>query len=166
MKNFRGILALLCLAFCSIDAGARASDIEVRTLDGESTPLSAYFEPGKWTMFMMWTTYCGICRAQYPIVSAFHDKHKDIDAKVVGISLDGFAEVDKVRRYVADKPMTFVSTIAEVEAISKAYKAITREAFSGTPTYLLFDAHGALIAHVPGELTMADVEQFIADNTQ
>lgn len=165
MRSIRLFVLSLALALASTHALGRASDIEVRTLDGHNTPLSAYFEPGKWTMFMMWTTYCGICRAQYPTVSAFHDKHKDSDAKVVGISLDGYAEVDKVRRYIASKPMSFDNTVTEVEAITPAYEKITEDKFTGTPTYLLFDPSGALIAHVPGELTMEDVEQFMADNT-
>ena len=61
--------------------------------------------------------------------------------------------------YLAGSAMTFDSTIAEVEDISRAYRQITEESFTGTPTYLLFDPTGALLAHVPGELTMADVER-------
>jgi len=155
---------LVALGLTSSDAAARASDLEVRTLDGASAPLSTYFEPGKWTLVMLWTTYCGTCRAQYPAVSAFHDKHKDTDAKVVGISLDGYAEVAKVRAYIASKPMSFDSAIAEVAAIAAAYKAITEESFSGTPTYLMFDPDGALVAYVAGILTMEAVERFISEN--
>jgi thiol-disulfide isomerase/thioredoxin len=159
------VLALVVvLGLIGTDAAARASDLEVRTLDGETVPLSVYFEPGKWTMVMMWTTYCGICRSQYPAVSAFHDKHKDTDAKVVGISLDGYAEVAKVRDYITSKPMTFISAIAEVDAIRAAYKALTEDAFTGTPTYLMFDPDGALVATVPGTITIEDVERFIAEN--
>lgn len=160
-------LSLVFVALVAIhpDACARASDFQVRMLDGASVPLSHFFEPGKWTMVMMWTTYCGICRSQYPAVSAFHDKHKDTDAKVIGVSLDGYAEVGKVRDYIARKPMTFDSTIAEIEAIESAYKAITEESFTGTPTYLMFNPAGDLVAHVPGTLTVEDVERFIAENS-
>jgi len=164
MSLIRVLTLLVVLGLIGTDAAARASDLEVRTLDGETVPLSTYFEPGKWTMVMMWTTYCGICRSQYPAVSAFHSKHKDSDAKVVGISLDGYAEVAKVRDYIASKPMTFVSAIAEVDSIRPAYKAITEESFTGTPTYLMFDPSGALVAHVPGTITIEDVERFIAEN--
>jgi thiol-disulfide isomerase/thioredoxin len=146
------------------NAFARASDFQVRMLDGASVPLSHFFEPDKWTMVMIWTTYCGICRSQYPAVSAFHDKHKNTDAKVIGMSLDGYAEVDKVRDYLAQNPMSFDSAIAEVETLQSAYKAITEESFTGTPTYLMFNPAGDLVAHVPGTLTIEDVERFISEN--
>ena len=166
MNAIRLIAVLVALTCSSSHTLARGSDLSVRTLTGETVPLSSYFEPGKWTMVMMWTTYCGTCSSQYPSVSAFHDKHKDADAKVIGMSLDGFAEVEKVRSYVKAKPMTFESSIVEVEALQKAYKALTEESFTGTPTYLMFNPSGELVAHVPGTLDMAAVEQFIADSTE
>ena len=164
MKSIRLLSVLFALLLVSSDAAARASDFEVRTLDGAVVPLSTYFEPGKWTMVMLWTTYCGTCRSQYPVISEFHDKHKDTDAKVIGVSLDGFVEVDRVRAYIASKPMAFNSTIAEVAALRPAYKAITEEPFTGTPTYLMFDPNGTLVAHVQGPLAIEDVENFIAEN--
>ncbi|HJP36354.1 MAG TPA: TlpA disulfide reductase family protein, partial [Gammaproteobacteria bacterium] len=164
MKSIRLLSVLFALLLVSSDAAARASGFEVRTLDGAVVPLSTYFEPGKWTMVMLWTTYCGTCRSQYPVISEFHDKHKDTDAKVIGVSLDGFVEVDRVRAYIASKPMAFNSTIAEVAALRPAYKAITEEPFTGTPTYLMFDPNGALVAHVQGPLAIEDVENFIAEN--
>lgn len=163
MKRFTLVFAIATLLVTG-DAAGRASDIEVRTLDGDTVPLSRYFEPGKWTMVMMWTTYCGACRSQYPAISAFHDKHRDSDAKVVGMSLDGFAEAAKVRAYVKEKPMTFESSIVEAEAIQAAYKALTEEAFTGTPTYLMFNPAGDLVAHVPGLIAIEDVERYIAEN--
>jgi thioredoxin-related protein len=62
--------------------------------------------------------------------------------------------------------MTFVSGIVEVEALRDAYLALTEESFTGTPTYLMFNPQGDLIAHVPGKLRMADVERFIAENSE
>ena len=166
MKTTLRALALVMLTTVALDAFARASDFEVRTLAGETVPLSHYFEPGKWTMVMMWTTYCGTCRAQYPVVSEFHDRHKDKGAKVVGLSLDGWGEAEKVRNYVANGKMSFDSAIADVDRLLTAYLAITEEAFTGTPTYLLFDPSGDLVAHVPGTITVSDVEAFIAEETR
>ena len=80
------------------------------------------------------------------------------------MSLDGFAEVEKVRTYIANKPMTFESSIVEVEALRSAYKALTEESFTGTPTYLMFNPQGDLVAHVPGLIAVEDVERYIAEN--
>lgn len=166
MKSIRQILIVAALVVLSSDVSARASDFEVRTLDGKDVPLSTYFEPGKWTMVMLWTTYCSTCRKQYPLISAFHDKHKDTDAKVIGISLDGFALMDKVRDYIAVQPMTFDSTVVEIVKFSHAFKAITEENFTGTPTYLMFDPSGAMVGHAAGPMKIEIAEQFIADNPE
>ena len=166
MNAIRLIPLFIALTCFSGGLLARGSDLPVRTLSGETVPLSSYFDPGKWTMVMMWTTYCGTCSSQNPSVSAFHDKHKNIDAKVIGMSLDGFAEVEKVRAYIQSKPMTFDSSIIEVDALQTAYKALTEEAFTGTPTYLMFNPKGDLIAHVPGTLDMAAVEQFMVEYSE
>ncbi len=166
MKSILRILMVVAIVVASNNAAARASDFKVQTLDGDEVPLSNYFEPGKWTMVMLWTTYCRTCRKQYPIISEFHDKHKDSDAKVIGVSLDGFDLVDKVRRYVADQPMTFDNAITEVTKFASAYKAITEDAFTGTPTYLMFDPSGAMVAATAGPMKIEMVERFIAENSE
>jgi hypothetical protein len=74
--------------------------------------------------------------------------------------------VDKVRAYIASKPITFESSIAEVAALRPAYQAITEDPFTGTPTYLMFDPDGALVAHVQGPLAIEAVEHFIAENSE
>jgi thioredoxin-related protein len=71
-----------------------------------------------------------------------------------------------VQAYIASSAMAFDSVISEVDAIAPAYQAITEERFTGTPTYLMFDPQGALVAHVPGTLTMEDVEEFISEYDQ
>ena len=165
MKSILRILMVVAIVVASNNAAARASDFKVQTLDGDEVPLSSYFESGKWTMVMLWTTYCRTCRKQYPIISKFHDKHKDSDAKVVGLSLDGFELADKVRSYVVDQPMTFDSAITEVTKFAPAYKAITENAFTGTPTYLMFDPSGAMVAATAGPMKIEMVERFIAENS-
>ena len=166
MKSIRRILIVAALVVLSSDVVARASDFEVRTMDGKDVPLSSYFEPGKWTMVMLWTTYCTTCRKQYPIISEFHDKHKDTDAKVVGISLDGHALMDKVRDYVVAQPISFETSVVEIAKFSKAYKAITEDNFTGTPTCLMFDPSGAMVAHAAGPMKIEIAERFIADSPE
>ena len=62
MKSILRILMVVAIVVASNNAAARASDFKVQTLDGDEVPLSNYFEPGKWTMVMLWTTYCRTCR--------------------------------------------------------------------------------------------------------
>ena len=126
--------------------------------------LSEFFEPGKWTLVMMWTTYCGVCKQQFPIISAFHDQHRDTDVKVVGIALDGYPHVDKIRAYVADNQLSFDSLMGELSEISPGVEEATGERFSGTPTYLLFDTQGQVSALKVGPVQIDEIERFIQEN--
>ena len=164
MKLLRELLIVLALVAFSGNVSARASDFEVRTLNGEDVALSSYFEPGKWTMVMLWTTYCVTCRKQFPMISRYHNEHKDQDAKVIGISLDGLALMDRVRDYILQQPMAFESGVTEIARFTRAFKAITEEDFMGTPTYLMFDPTGALVGHAAGPMKIELAERFIADN--
>ena len=64
------ILVATILFFAN--SSALSSDwTEVRTLEGKFTTLSQHFEKDKWTLVMLWTTDCGICQREYPIMSEF-----------------------------------------------------------------------------------------------
>ena len=162
----RRLLTLLLPAVLIVAAGASApvasaAGVRLRMLDGTDTSLADQVQGGRWTLVMMWTTYCGVCRRQYPVISAFHDAHKDGDASVVGIALDGYDEIDTVRAYLAKKPFSFPSVMGEVAVVSGAFEAATGETFTGTPTYLLFSPERQLVAAKSGELTREALEKFM-----
>ncbi|MEJ2114839.1 MAG: TlpA disulfide reductase family protein [Gammaproteobacteria bacterium] len=141
-----------------------ASDwTEVRTLDGKFTTLSQHFEKDKWTLVMLWTTNCGICQREYPIMSEFHNKHKDIDAKVLGVSLDGYSKLDAITQHISEMPMTFDNLIGEITVVAFNYKSATEEALRGTPTFLMFNPAGQLVGHNPGPVKPEALEKFISN---
>ncbi len=164
MKSLRQVLIVALLVVLSNDVSARASDFQIKTMEGKDVPLSSFFEPGKWTMVMLWTTYCATCRKQYPMISKFHNERKDKDAKVIGISLDGPAVMNRVRSYIAKQPMAFESGIVEIAKFSRAFKEITEEDFMGTPTYIMFDPSGAMVGHSTGPMKIELAERFIAEH--
>jgi len=154
----RAVCAALLLIVMS---GVSAAGVRLRALDGRDTTLAAQVADDRWTLVMLWTTYCGVCRSQYPIISAFHDAHRGHDASVVGIALDGYDNIDAVRAYVARKPFSFPSVVGEVEIVSGAFEAATGEAFTGTPSYLLFNPARQLVAARSGTLTREALEKFM-----
>lgn len=160
MLQLRLTAVLLALALAA--SAARAGGIPLRTLDGKDTTLADQVEAGRWTLMMMWTTYCGICRKQYPIVSEFHDRHHGKDASVIGIALDGYDALEAVRAYVAKKPFSFPTVIGDADVVGAAFEHATEQAFTGTPTYLLFDPERKLVATKSGEVTLAVLESAIA----
>jgi thiol-disulfide isomerase/thioredoxin len=158
-RRIRAWLAGLCLA--AISSVACAAGVEVRTLDGKNSTLADQVRSGHYTVVMMWTTYCHVCKGEYPELSAFHDAHVGKDAEVVGISLDGYAEIDKVRQFVAGRPFTYPTVLAEADRMASMFEAATGDRFTGTPTYLVFNPQRQLVAARSGDLTRDVLENFL-----
>ena len=154
------IIVLLCAALLA-PLGARAAGVEVQSLDGRRAGLGEFLAKDKWTLVMVWPPYCGACRKQYPLISEFHSKHKDKDAAVLGVSLDGYGESEKVKTYQGAHQQNFPSVLADPDDFIDKYQRTTGEKFTGTPTYLLYDAKGALRAYIDGLVSTADIEDYL-----
>lgn len=154
-------LALACLSAAPAGAGGM---MKLRTLDGAQVMLADFFEPEKWTLVMLWTTYCEVCRGQFPLVNAFHTAHADGDAKVLGVALDGPGASDMVTRHVAAHGIRFETLVTEVAEAAASLAEETGTPFAGTPTYLLFDGRGTLAARVDGPVTREALEAFVRDH--
>ena len=140
---------------------AHAAGLELKTLDGKTTSLSAQLSTQHPTVVMLWTTYCSVCRRGFPSISAFHDTHAHRDAEVLGIALDGYSELEKVRAFVATSPFSFPTLIAEPATMSAGFERATGEKFTGTPTYLIFNRQRELVAAHSGEVTRDALETFL-----
>ena len=151
----------LLLAGLVLPLAAAAGGVPVQTLDGRHAGLGEFVSKDKWTLVTVWTTYCGVCRGQYPLISAFHAQHKDKDAVVLGIALDGYDQADKIKAYQALHAQNFPSVMTSAEDFADKYQRTTGATFTGTPTYLLFDPEGDLRAFLDGPITIAAVEKFI-----
>jgi len=152
---------VFALALSLVALTVDAAGVPVQTLDGKRAGLGEFLAKDKWTLIMVWTTYCGVCRGQYPTMSAFHAAHKDKDAVVLGVSLDGYDMGDKIKAYQAEHAQNFPSVMTSPEDFTEKYERTTGERFTGTPTYLLFDTSGTLRAFLDGPITIAAIEDFM-----
>ena len=162
-RTFQFAIVYLLLVYLLLAVGgSHASNwTEVRTLEGKFATLSQHFEEGKWTLVMLWTSDCGICKREYPIMSEFHDKHKDTDAKVIGVSLDGYSQLEQIMRHINEMPITFDNLVGELMVVSFNYEASTEEPLRGTPTYMMFNPQGQLVGHNQGPVKIESLEKFI-----
>ncbi|MGH1536576.1 MAG: TlpA family protein disulfide reductase [Gammaproteobacteria bacterium] len=155
--------AIFCLLILATNVVYASDWTEVRTLEGKFTTLSQHFEKDKWTLVMFWTTNCGICQREYPVMSEFHDKHKDVDAKVLGVSLDGYSNLDIITEHINEMPMSFDNLIGEISVVAFNYETATEEPLRGTPTFLMFNPNGQLVGHNPGPVKPESLEKFISN---
>jgi len=116
---------------------------------------------GQWTLVMIWATNCHVCKEQKPKLSVFHEKHKDRDARVVGIALDGKRGLTRVAAFMKKLNVKFPTFVGNPPSVMEQYMVLTEQRFRGTPTYLLFDPQGKLMGNNPGPITIAALERFI-----
>ena len=167
VRKFTAPLTFLRVAFIALlmsgFASTATAGMEVHSVkNGDIVDLDTMIGQGKWTLVMIWATNCHICHEQKPKISAFHDKHKDTDAHVVGIALDGPERMDAIKAYIEKNKPTFPSYAGDIAIVASHYLAMTEESLRGTPTYLLFNPEGELLGNNPGPLSVDAIERFMA----
>jgi peroxiredoxin len=128
---------------------------------GQPQQLQQYIGKGQWTVVMMWASDCLVCNKEAHQYVAFHEQHKDNDARVLGITLDGLDNVEAARAFVQEHQVTFPSLIGKPEDVAQLYTELTGYRWVGTPTFLVFAPTGKLLAHQVGAIPTSMIEDFI-----
>lgn len=144
MKRTRGFWLVGLLLPLTLFAAA--PDISLRDVDGNTHEVNEYIGRGRWTVVAVWSVDCVICQRELPEVAFFHDAHKNKDAIVLGVSVDGIAERVRVRKFIDDNELGFPNLIGERADVAKFGGGSLR----GTPTYLIFLPDGRLAARHVG----------------
>lgn len=160
-------LFALCLSAVLAPAhtGARAAernDIGLVTLDGNIAYLEDRKVDGKWLVVMVWATTCGICAREVPLYSDFHDAHKNDDIEILGIALDGIEQKGAIKDTMARWDMRFPTLVADLGVYAVNYEAQTGESLYGTPTFIVYDRKGQLVANNPGPMRTTALVNYIA----
>lgn len=143
---------VLVLIFLLLTGEAMADpDFTLLDIDGKQHRLSDY--RGKWVVVNYWATWCPPCLEEIPELVDFHDRHKDHDAVVLGVSMDKVA-VDKLRQFVEEN---FVS----YPVLPSSPSMDTVGPVRGLPTTYLVAPDGRLVARQVGGVTAAGIETFI-----
>lgn len=150
------------LGFSAVQA--EAPDLVINDLQGKSVPISKYVGKGKWTVVMLWAHNCPTCNQEVQSMSFFHDDHKDKDATVLGVSVDGSARLAKARGFVDNHGLDFPNLIIEPEQAQ--IQKFGGGPFVGTPTFYVYSPEGKLEAKHVGPINTDDLEKFIASHSK
>lgn len=159
--NFKIILLVLSTAlFFSYSAIAADRDelfTNIIMLDGTDIELST----DKWTVVMIWVTTCRVCKTEKPIMSSFHKKHVNGNIEVFGISVDGLDNISNAREYILNHNIEFPNGIGDLKIVRENILQLTGELLLGTPTYILFNPDGKILAVQAGRLPPKTIEDFV-----
>ncbi len=148
-----GWLMLLAVLFSGL-VRAEPIDFSLPDLDGKQRSLSEF--RGKWVVLNYWATWCPPCLEEIPDLVAFHDRHEDKDALVIGLNYENISPAQL--KAFADQ--YFISY--PVLLNGDMHPAHERLAVGGMPTSYIISPEGEPVARQIGTITADQLEAFIA----
>lgn len=163
MQRFTPTLFLLCATLLLGAAAAAAKPLQ--DYDGKPHQLDEFTGKGSWTIVKIWASDCQVCNDKAHAYVAFHDKHKDSDAQMLGISIDGPAKIAEARAFMKRHGLNYPNLLADYGDVNELYVQLTGEQLAGTPAFLAFAPDGTLLAAQVGAVRVEMLERFMRDNS-
>ena len=136
----------------------------VTDLQGKDIAIKSLVGKGDWTVFELWSSDCRMCKKSIESTNQFHAANPQV--KMYGIALDGPGREEAVQEFIDQHNIVYPTLISDaVEMDTFLYKT-ARESFIGTPTLLVFNPKGELVAVQPGTVTPTELSNFIKEHDQ
>lgn len=129
---------------------------------GNPKKISDYTGEGKWLVVMIWASDCHVCNQEAHEYIKFHTIHKDKDARMLGISIDGKEKLAEAKQFLKKHDINFPSLISEPAAMTETYEELTGDRFIGTPSFMVYKPSGELLGAQGGAVPTSVIESFIA----
>ncbi len=124
------------------------------TLEGQAKPLKNYYGQ-RTTLVNFWATSCSACVAETPKLIEFYQRHRHLGFELVGVAMS-YDNPDFVRRFQQDKAVPYPLVWDKNDELAIGFGQIRV-----TPTSLLLNAQGQVIAHWIGEPDMAELARLV-----
>ncbi len=154
------ILKVWLLAMMIVSTSAYA----FTDLEGKTDSINNHIGKDKWTIVEVWSSDCHACRMHMPEMVKFDGKLKN--ARLLGITLDGQSGIDDAEDFLAEFDVKFPTIVTNPIEMNIWMEQSIGESLRGTPTFILFDPKGMLVAAQPGIVAVTSLEKFIMDNSK
>ena len=166
MNEFRFSLAVVVctalLVFCQVEAFGQQtfSDFE-----GQPATIEQFFNGKHWLVVVIWSVMCPICQKELPAYADLAVRKKSGSFTVIGLSIDGHVGFGEAWALLGELGTDFESLIGEVDEAAEFYLSHSRQPFQGTPSIMIFNPSGILVAFQAGPVPVDSIEAFIAQRS-
>jgi thiol-disulfide isomerase/thioredoxin len=132
------LIALLCLPAASASSvglvGQPAPDFALRSFGGETLRLSEHL--GEVVIINFWTTWCGPCRQEMPLLDEIYTKYRPVGLVLIGVNLDHSMQpaIEMARTLEVSYPVLYDAQ----KSVGKSYRV------SSMPVTVLIDRAGVI----------------------
>lgn len=152
---------ILSLSLLLISSAASAfTNIE----NGKKDDIKNHIGKDKWTVLEVWSSDCPACRSHMPEMVKFDGKLKN--TRLLSVSLDSQKGIGDAKEFISEFGMEFPTILSNNIEMNIWMEQNLGEQLVGTPTFILFDAKGKLVAAQPGIVAVASLEKFITQNSK
>lgn len=156
--NSRGTWFMAVLLWASTGAaGADGIALVLTDLSGKDRRVNEYVGQGRWVVMPVWSLDCPVCRREMYHMTFLYEQHKDNDIRVVGLSIDGDEQRERVKDFVDEQSLNFPTLIGDP---AQAHRLSGRP-FEGTPTYYFFAPSGKFMQQHVGAMTQGQAERTV-----
>jgi peroxiredoxin len=130
----------------------------LKDTNGNNRNAGDFIGQGKWTVVAVWASDCAICNEEIHHMVSFHEAHRNRDAGVLGVSIDGQDRQKQAQAFIREHALNFPNLIAELPQMG----AFGAGPVMGTPTFYIYSPAGKLLAHQTGPVSREQLEAYIA----
>ena len=156
-----GWVSLLLTLCINVSAETESQGFFSNLATGIPQGIEAFTGEGRWLVVMIWASNCHVCNAEAKSYAAYHTENAARDVRGIGISMDGESGREAAHKFVERHALPFDNLIAEPGALGLYYELLTGESLRGTPTFLVFEPGGKLVAAQAGAVSPEAVTRFI-----
>ncbi|MBL6917207.1 TlpA family protein disulfide reductase [Arenicellales bacterium IMCC55707] len=129
--------------------------------DGQPAALNKIFPKERWVVVMIWSHTCPICAREMSTQVEFHERHREGDIAVLGMSLDGQSDTFEAWAFSEEHSVTFPNVLAGPQSVAKFFYETSGRRLKGTPTFMIFGPKRELKAVQSGPVAPEVIERFI-----
>ena len=152
--------ALLVFSPVSLFGQQTFSDFE-----GQPATIEQFFNGDQWLVVVVWSFMCPICQKELPAYANLADRQQSGRFTVIGLSIDGHVGFGEAWALLEELGKDFESLIGEADEVAEFYLSHSRQPFQGTPSIMIFNPSGILVALQAGPVPADSIEAFIAQRS-
>jgi len=126
-------------------------------MSGNPASMSNYVGKGKWLIVEAWHSECVTCKKTMPELVKSKDTFPN--GQLIGVSLDGNSS--KAQRFINRFKINFPTLLTNHAEFNQYVRRVAKKPMTGAPTYLIFAPNGELKAMQSGNITPAEIKNYI-----